>query len=335
MNVKRTALLALVLMVLTFGLAFSQGAGNAAAEKPLTFVTCVKASGFNWFNRMEEGVKLFAQDTGITAYQQGPSAFDAALQNAVMADIIAQNVDAICISPFQPEAMIPELQKAKDKGIVLIAQEASNITDYIDYNIEAFQPEDYGRHLMDLLAEGMDYEGEYVVFVGSLGSTAHMAWVTSAIEYQKTEYPDMKLVGDINESGDTIERSYARMNELLKTYPNIKGMQGSSAFDVVGAGQAVEEAGLNDQVTVVGTSLVSYCGDLLKTGAVDVATVWDPLVDGYVMNTLAKLVVDGEPITDGMDLGVDGYNEVVVKGKNIYGQAWVDITVDNMDEYNF
>jgi len=188
---------------------------------------------------------------------------------------------------------------------------------------------------MDLLAEGMDEKGEYVVFVGSLGSTAHMAWVTSAIEYQKTEYPDMKLVGDINESGDTIERSYARMNELLKTYPNIKGMQGSSAFDVVGAGQAVEEAGLNDQVTVVGTSLVSYCGDLLKTGAVDVATVWDPLVDGYVMNTLAKLVVDGKPIIDGMDLGVDGYNEVVVKGKNIYGQAWVDITVDNMDEYNF
>ncbi len=333
MRKMRIAALTILLILLSFGVIF--GAGSVEKEESLTFVTCVKASGFNWFNRMEEGVKLFSTDTGIKAYQQGPSAFDAALQNAVMADIIAQGVDAICISPFQPEAMIPELQKAKEKGIVLIAQEASTITDYLDYNIEAFQPEDYGRHLMDLMAEGMNAEGEYVVFVGSLGSAAHMAWVTSAIEYQKTKYPKMKLVGDINESGDTIERAYARMNELLKTYPNIKGMQGSSAFDVVGAGQAVEEAGLNNQITVVGTSLVSYCGDLLKTGAVDVATVWDPLVDGYVMNTLAKLVVEKKPITNGMDLNVDGYRNVVVKGKNIFGQAWVDITVDNMGEYNF
>ena len=312
-----------------------EGAVEETKEESLTFVTCVKASGFNWFNRMEEGVQKFGEETGITTYQQGPSSFDAALQNGVMADIIAQNPDAICISPFQPEAMIPELKKAQEKGIVLIAQEASNITDYIDYNIEAFRPQDYGKHLMEELARLMEYEGQYVVFVGSLSSTAHMAWVTSAIEYQEKNFPDMEMVGDINESGDTIEKSYAKMKEIIKTYPNVKGMQGSSAYDVVGAGQAVEEAGLNDEIAVVGTSLVSYCGDLLKTGAVDIATVWDPAVDGYVMNKLAKMVIDGEDINNGMSLGVEGYEEVVVDGKNIYGQAWVDITVENMDEYDF
>ena len=310
-------------------------AAPALAGNKLTFVTCVKASGFNWFNRMEEGVKSFGQESGVTTYQQGPSAFDAALQNSVMSDIIAQNVDAICISPFQPQAMISVLKKAKEKGIVLIAQEASDITDYIDYNIEAFRPADYGRHLMDELAKRMGNKGEYVVFVGSLSSTSHMAWVTSAIEHQKKTYPEMKLVGDINESGDTIEKAYARMKEIIKTYPNVRGMQGSSAYDVVGAGQAVEEAGLNDRISVIGTSLVSYCGDLLKTGAVDLATVWDPAVDGFVMNKLAKMVIDKVEIKDGMDLGVKGYEKVVLDGKNIFGQAWVDITKDNMDQYNF
>jgi simple sugar transport system substrate-binding protein len=32
---------------------------------------------------------------------------------------------------------------------------------------------------------------------------------------------------------------------------------------------------------------------------------------------------------------VEGYNEVRVDGKVIYGQAWVDVNADNLDEYDF
>ncbi len=34
-------------------------------------------------------------------------------------------------------------------------------------------------------------------------------------------------------------------------------------------------------------------------------------------------------------VGVEGYNKVRLNGKVIYGQAWVDVTKDNMGEYKF
>ncbi len=58
-----------------------------------------------------------------------------------------------------------------------------------------------------------------------------------------------------NESYDDAQKAYEKGKELLKKYPNLKGFQGSSANDVVGFGQAVEEAGLNGKVFVVGTSI--------------------------------------------------------------------------------
>ncbi|MEN6297248.1 MAG: substrate-binding domain-containing protein, partial [Rectinema sp.] len=42
-----------------------------------------------WFVRMGEGVKQFAKDTGINAFQKGPAKTDAAMQAQVIEDLIA------------------------------------------------------------------------------------------------------------------------------------------------------------------------------------------------------------------------------------------------------
>ncbi|GAB2645824.1 autoinducer 2 ABC transporter substrate-binding protein [Vibrio panuliri] len=301
----------------------------------MEFVTVPKAVGLNWFNRMEEGVVKFGEDNPtITSFQQGPSKFDAALQVQVIEDLIARKVDALNVVPFQADSLEPVLKKAREKGIVVVSHEASDLTN-IDYDVEAFDNQAYGRFLMDLLAQGMQEEGQYAVFVGSLTSTTHMTWVNAAIEYQKERYPKMEMVGGINESADDIKNSYAKTRELMRTYPNLKGIQGSSALDVVGAGQAIEESGLEDKITVVGTSIVSYSADLLETGAVDVITGWDPAMAAYAMNSVSKMLLEGKTITDGMDLGVEGYNNIKLDGKVIYGSAWIKITKENMSDYNF
>jgi len=50
---------------------------------------------------------------------------------------------------------------------------------------------------------------------------------------------------------------------------------------------------------------------------------------------VALALLEGKEITDGMDLGVPGYEKIMLKGKVIYGQAWVDVTKENMDKYSF
>jgi len=311
------------------------GAGAATAQDDKTSIaTIVKISGIQWFNRMDEGVKKFAADTGDNAFQVGPAKADAQLQVQIVEDMIAQGVDAIAIVPFAPEAVEPVLKKAMDAGIKVVAHEASAIQN-ADYDIEAFQNGDYGEHLMKALGECMDGKGEYAVFVGSLTSKSHNEWVDAAIAYQQANFPEMTLVGSKNETFDDQQQAYAKTQELLRAFPNVRGFQGSASTDVAGIGLALEERGMGDDTCVMGTSLPSIASQYLETGAVDMISFWDPALAGYAMNKLAVMLVNGEPVTDGMDLGVEGYGKLALDGKVLYGQAWVDVTKENMADYPF
>jgi simple sugar transport system substrate-binding protein len=309
------------------------GAPALAQDAP-TMATVVKIDGIAWFNRMREGIEEYAAETGANAYMVGPAQADPQQQAALIEDMIAQGVDALLVVPMSPEAIEPVLGRAMEQGITVITHEAAQQQNTL-YDIEAFRNEAFGANLMDRLAACMEEEGEYAVFVGSLGSQTHNQWVDGAIARQQEAYPDMTLVGDKNETFDDQQEAYARAQEVLRAFPDIKGMQGSASTDVAGIGLAIEERGLEDATCVFGTSLPSIAGQYMETGAVDGIGFWDPKIAGIAMNRVAQMVMDGEEITDGMDLGLEGYESITLEGKVIYGEAFVDVDASNMADYPF
>ncbi len=312
--------------------------GVQAQGRKYTIVTVVKITGINWFNRMEEGVKKYAKDTGNTATQTGPSTADAAQQAAIIEDLIAKKPDAIAVVPFSPETLEPVLKKAMARGIKVITHEADNQMNTL-YDIEAFDNVAFGANLNVRLAKCMGGSGKWAVFVGSLTSKTHNQWADGGIANAKKN-PGMTLVESKQETADDADQAYQKAKELIRKYPDIKGFQGSASTDVAGIGRAVEEAGLEGKTCVYGTSLPSIAGKYLDTGAVDGIGFWDPADAGYIMNKVAQLVLQGKTITNGMDLGVKGYNKVsVTKGKGagmiIRGNAFVDVDKGNYKTYNF
>ncbi len=305
-----------------------------AAGEDLTFVTIVKIAGINWFNRMEEGVVAWGKENGVNATLVGPAEADAAQQIPIIEDLIAQGVDAICVIPMDPTQLDPVLKKAMDAGITVVTHEASN-QENMDYDIEAFDNTAFGAGLMDRLAAEMGEEGEYAVFVGSLGSKTHNEWADGGISRQQEAYPNMTMVGDKNESFDDAEIAYQKAKEILAAYPNIKGFQGSASTDVAGIGRAIEEAGLQDEVAVVGTSLPSIAGDLLYSGAIDAIGFWDPAVAGAACNQMALMKIKGESVGVGSDLGIDGYTGLIGSGNVLYGNAAVYVDDTNAKDYPF
>jgi simple sugar transport system substrate-binding protein len=321
-------------------------AAEAAAEEvdmsDWTFASCVKAIGANWFLRLETGIKDYSADTGVTTFLCGPSKGDPAAQVGIIDEIIAQGVDGICNVPMGVEEHEPVHKKAMDAGIPVVLHEAPQAKN-ADYDVEAFDNCAYGARMMDNLAERMGEKGTYVSFVGSLTNDTHMIWQKCAYEQQLAKYPNMTRLG-LYDSKEDIEVSYQIFKDLLKTNPEITGMTGSSAGDVVAIGRAVEEAGLNDSIHVVGTSIPSYAGELMKTGAIDLSMAWDPGAAGYACNRLLEMVKKGEPVTDGMNLNMPaqypGYEKIVLsKGPNgvnlVTGAAWIEMTAENMGDYPF
>ena len=133
---------------------------------------------------VEEGVQKYAADTGNNAFQKGPAAYDSAQQVQIIEELIAQDIDAICVVPIDPAACETVLKKAMDQGIVVITHESPS-QENCNYNIEAFDNVGYGAYMMDELAKAMGEEGEYVCMVGFLTTASHMEWSQAAIDRQR------------------------------------------------------------------------------------------------------------------------------------------------------
>lgn len=313
---------------------------TAPGEEELVFASVVKSIAFNWFKRFESGVLQFGEDYKVKAFMEGPSQVDSAAQVAIIEDLIAQDVDAIINVPYGVPENEPAQKKAMEAGIIVIGHEAATAKEgTLHYDVEAFDNCAYGEEMMKELAARIGESGKYIQFVGSLTNASHNEWQDCAKAYAEKNFPNMEFIAKY-ESKEDQEVAYNTMKDVLKTYPDIKGVLGSAAGDVVGAGRAIEEAGLQDSIAVVGTSITSYAGELLKTGAVDLAMAWDPATAGYAANVVAYKLLKGEEIVDGMDLGVPGYEKIkLVIGVNgvpvIYGAAWIKIDANNMSEYDF
>jgi simple sugar transport system substrate-binding protein len=311
-----------------------------ATGKEYSIATVVKVDGIAWFDRMRDGVKQFGADTDHDTWMVGPSQADAAAQVQLIENLIAQGVDAIAIVPFSVEAVEPVLKKARDRGIVVIAHEASNIQN-ADYVLEAFDNHAYGAKLMEVLGEAMDGEGKYVATVGSLTSKSQNEWIDGAIAYQKENFPKMELATERLETYDDANTDYNKLKEVLTTYPDLKGIVGGPMPTSAGAGRLIAERGLQGKLNFAGTGLVSVAGEYIANGDIQYIQFWDPAVAGYAMNMLAVMALDGkgDQIKAGLDLGLPGYTDLSTpEGGNanlVYGQGWVGVNKDNMDEYDF
>ncbi|MDK1377345.1 MULTISPECIES: substrate-binding domain-containing protein [unclassified Sinorhizobium] len=290
-------------------------AGSAGAlvaqEKPV-IATVVKISGIPWFDRMNTGVDAFAEaNPDVDASQSGPATADSAQQLQIIQDLVAKGVNALAVVPMDPAVLEGTFKRAMERGIVVVTHEADNQTN-TNADVEAFDNADYGAALNERLAECMGKEGKWTTFVGSLGSRTHMQWVGAGEENAK-KYAGMELVDPNNESFDDANGTYEKAKEILRKHPDIKGFQTSAGNDVLGVGRAIDEAGLTGKVCLVGTGLPNPSADLLESGAITAIGFWDPQKAGMAMNAVAKLLLAKKEVTNGLDLGVEGYNKVTVK----------------------
>lgn len=328
---KIVALLIAAVLALTCAAALAEG---------YEIVVVPKDASNPWFVRMETGVNEYAAaHTEDTIYQKGTPEIDATLQYQLVKDLIAQEVDAICIVPVDLESIEPALKEARDNGIVVIAHEGAGLTN-VDYDIEAFNNELYGAFIMDNLAAAMGEEGLYTTMVADLTNGSHNEWADGGVKRATEAYPNMTLLEaeprvESHDNGDT---AYNVAKELFKKYPDLKGIMGTSSYDAPGVARAIEELGLQGKVFTAGTGMPGDNAELLKSGAVQYLTLWDPALAGQAMVALAQKLLNGEEIAAPLDLGVEGYTALEFKegSETVFeGQGWITITAENVDSFGF
>lgn len=323
--------LALVLVVSMAGVAF--------AAEDWEIVVVPKDASNPWFVRMDTGVKEYAAETGLNVYQRGTPEIDATLQYQLIQELVASGVDAICVVPVDPASLEPVLKQARDAGIVVVSHEGASLEN-VDYDIEAFNNEMYGAFIMDNLAAAMGEEGVYTTMVAHVTNASHNEWADGGVKHQKEAYPKMTLLEAEPrvESEDNGDIAYNTAKEMFKKYPELKGIMGTSSFDAPGVARAIEELGLSGKVFTSGTGMPGDNAALLKGGAVQSLTLWDPALAGKAMIALSVQLLEKKEITTPLDLGVEGYHALQFKAgsdKVFEGQGWIVINAENVDGFGF
>lgn len=303
-----------------------------AAAEPFEIAVVVKITGIPWFNVVETGVNRAASELGVNAYQTGPAQADPAQQVKIVEDLVAKGVDAIAVVPNDAKALEPVFQKAKEKGIVVITHESPDQVG-TDYDFELIDNVKFGQHAWDQLVEHMGDTGEYAIFVGGLTVPLHNFWADTGIEYAKEKYPNLTLVTERIPCGEDQELARQKTLELIKAYPNLKGIVGFGSLGPIGAAQALKEKGLTDKIAVVGTVIPSQAAPYLKEGSMKEGILWNPADAGYGMVWLAKYLLEGNKIASGTE--IPGLGAVTVEGTVIKLDAILDITPENAETLGF
>ncbi|MHC1771737.1 MAG: autoinducer 2 ABC transporter substrate-binding protein [Flexilinea sp.] len=328
---KKQLRIVLVIAVLSI-LAISTVAQVSAADEPYEIAVVVKITGIPWFNVVETGVDRAAKELGVNAYQVGPAQADPAAQVKIVEDLVAKGVDAILVVPNDAKALEPVFQKAKDKGILIITHESPDQVG-TDYDFELIDNVKFGQQAFDQLVAAMGDSGEYAIFVGSLTVPLHNFWADTGIEYVAEKYPNLKLVTDRIPCGEDQELARQKTLELIKAYPDLKGIVGFGSLGPIGAAQAIKEKGLKDKIGVVGTVIPSQASPYLKEGELKQGILWNPSDAGYGMVWLAKYMLDGNTVETGTE--IPGIGAVTVEGTLVKADAILSITAENADSLGF
>jgi simple sugar transport system substrate-binding protein len=302
-----------------------------AANNPLQVGVVVKIGGIPWFNAMEVGIKKASEALGVNGWMIGPTKADAAQQVRAVEDLIAQKVDVIAVVPNDAAALEPVFKRAQEAGIKVLTHESPD-QKFNDWNIELTTAQGFGERHMESLAQSLNGEGKYILYVGSLTVPLHNKWADAAVELQKAKYPNMQLIHDRFGVAESADDSFNTAVDMMKANPDLKGILAFGSQGPIGAARAVEEREKIGQVIVVGPFSPGQGAKYIKEGAIKEGFIWNPMLAGEVIVRVAQQVAQGKEPTDGME--VEGLGKVSVnkETRNILGAKLEAINKDTIDK---
>ena len=287
-----------------------------------------------WFEPYEAGAKKAGEEYGVDAYMQAPAAADEAQQVRIIEDAINQGVNALLVVPNDANSCVPAFKRARAKGIVVMTHESPN-QEEADFDIEMVDNIKYGERMMDEMVARCGDSGEYAIYVGSLTVPAHNIWADAAIARAKAKYPKLKMVDSKFPVSEDRNAARQKTLELLTVYPNLKGILAFGSQGAPGAGQALREKGMADNVVVIGTTSPLEIAPFLKDGSVDLAVLWSSGDASYAMVYLSKMILDGKRDQIKQGIEIPNLGVPTIDGMNILFDHPLIVDKTNCDQYNF
>ncbi|HEY5806348.1 MAG TPA: rhamnose ABC transporter substrate-binding protein [Povalibacter sp.] len=283
-----------------------------------------KSLGNGFFDAVHKGADEAGQALNAEIIFTGPTTPTAEGQIEVINALIAQRVDAIAVSANDPDALVPTLQRALQRGIKVISYDSAIAQPGRVVHLAPSSDELIGATCAQLAAElAPNATGKIAVVSATPTSTNQNSWL-AAMQKALPQYPRLQLAG-VAYGDDVSDKSYREAVALIKQHPDLAVIVSLSSVGIVAAAKAVEDQGLTGKVKVTGLGLPSELAGYVDKGVVPKFAIWNPIDLGYATTQIAARLARGESATaaQGLSMGRLGTVQFDSQGVGAMGKPFI------------
>ena len=273
---------------------------------PLRVGLVAKSLGNGFFDAVHKGADEAAAALKVELIFTGPTTPTAEGQIEVINSLIAQHVDVIAISANDPDALVPSLQRAMQRGIKVISYDSAVAEAGRSVHLSPSSDALIGQTCAQLAAAAIPQaKGKIAVLSATPTSTNQNVWLAE-MKQALPGFPGLELVA-VAYGDDVADKSYREAVALIKQYPDLAAIVSLSSVGIVAAAKAVEDQRRSDQnlaIHVTGLGLPSELAGYVRNGVVPSFAIWNPIDLGYATTEIAVRIARGERAAPGNPISI-------------------------------
>jgi rhamnose transport system substrate-binding protein len=311
--------------------------GDDMAGMDIVVVDVPKLIGIGYFGATTLGQQQAAEELGnVSVSTDGPTDANIDDQIQVIDSYITQGVNGILFAANDPVAIAPVLRKALDAGIYVVGYDANSEPDARQWFVNQAEFNGIGKALIDSLVDQKGEDASFGIVTSTFTTPNQARWVSEMWAYATECYPDLDWLETL-EAQEDAGLSFQQAQTLVNKYgEDIDGIIGLTSVATPASADAVNQAGVCEDVAVVGLALPNAMKPYVSTGCVRDVILWNPVDLGYAALYVLRAVVDGEfqPGDSSVMAGKLGELTVVNGSEVLLGPPFV-YNMDNIDDFDF
>ncbi len=314
---------------------------SAPAAKQYTVgVTVYNMSSFITLGKL--GIDNYAKARNITVDWNSAND-DVNTQVSQFEQFINKKVDAIIIVPVNASTLGPQVQKAKDAGIPVIAVNTGLIGPAASLLTSNVLPDDVaaGSQEMSQMAKALNGQGNVVVLQGPLGSSPELNR-TAGIKKILDQNPGIKVLSMQTAEWDRNKAYNAMKNWISAFGSKINGVVSENDDMAIGAHRALQEANIN--VPIVGIDGIQDGLQGVMDGWLTATSLQNGIVELAEGLAVTKMILDGQqvnqnytytmPPVDSKELASKYYDQIFGPGRDAFAASIPDLVEQNIASGN-
>lgn len=297
-------------------------------------------SGNPYYDPIFAGLKDAVTEYGGTFEVAASDNPDPTGQIPIIRAQIQNKVDCIAVDPTSVDALNEVFTEARDAGIkvILVGDDIVGNEQYRDAWITYSNQIAVADEILKIAAEKINYEGQLVISSGTTEAPSQNAQIDAIMKTIETDPKYSKMsIAELTYCNDEPDKAYNQAEAVIQKYPNLKAILPISTVSYVASCQVIENAGLQDAITIVGTAFPNQAREFLKSDIADCGVLWDTYRLGYVGGEFISQYLLGQTeISAGTKFVSKKYGEYVMDDSLcIVAGPPLIFDVNNVDDYNF